>query len=275
MSIMAYVKSLQARIRPSNERDLFYACSPRRASVEESMNPDTIETFGIGSFIYEQDQELDAATSREIERDIGEMINANSTGIEKVEQDITERLEALEFGSANLGVVLYHKTTTLFKSLAPLIASSPELKTSSRVLLEDLGRLHLWEATFEEGQLDAVLAESEAIQTTVIDLTSALSRVLVEYVLPALGQTYTDSNVNEQVTALMNLLRRTEQNIFGTSHGQHNSVSVEDEWTNDAEYSIEDAAFLIRSSVECLMELLPSIERILASLESPVDYQSL
>lgn len=87
--------------------------------------------------------------------------------------------------------------------------------------------------------------------------------------LPALGQTCTDLNVDEQVKALMKLLRRTEQNLFGASRGQHDSVLVEDEWTNDAEYSIEDAAFLIRSSVDCLMELLPSMERVLASLEQP------
>lgn len=185
MSIMAYVKSLQARIWLSSERGLFYAGSPRRASVEESINPDAMGRFGIDSFIQEQDRELDTAIKHEIERDIGEMTYANDnefilTDFKEVHQEFTKELEALDFGSTNLGAVLYHKTTALFKSLAPLIARSHRLKTSSRILLEDLGRLHLWEATFEEGQLNAILAESEAIQATVVDLISALIRVLVE-----------------------------------------------------------------------------------------------
>lgn len=187
MSIMAYVKSLQIRIRPSSERDLFYAYSPRNnASVEQPTSLNTIDPFDLGSFIQAQDQELDATIR--LESKVGlEMNKAGdgdiiSTEIEEIHSmpEVTERLGTLELSNRNLGPILYHQTTILFKSLAPLIARSPELKISSRVLLEDLGRLHLWEATFGDGELNTILAESEAIQTTVIDLTFALSRILVE-----------------------------------------------------------------------------------------------
>lgn len=74
--------------------------------------------------------------------------------------------------------------------------------------------------------------------------------------------------MDQQVKALMILLQCTEQQLFGE---RLEGRDVEgDESTSEGDYSIEDAASIIRSSVDSLMGLLPSMERILVSLESPV-----
>lgn len=107
-----------------------------------------------------------------------------TTSIEIVEDnDILEDIKTLALtqrANINLCPVLFRQSISLFKSSAPLIAMSPGFKTLSRALLGNLGRLHLWGATFDEGQLKAILAESEALQSTILDLTFTLSKVLVE-----------------------------------------------------------------------------------------------
>ncbi|KAE8445294.1 hypothetical protein EG329_013532 [Mollisiaceae sp. DMI_Dod_QoI] len=289
-SIMTYVKNLQARLRPSHERDLYYASSPRRISLDQTRSPDI--SVGIESQI--QGQALDTEMIFDNKGDFEVMTNAIDTEIISTDTGEIDDLErntelsaALQYTDMNLGPVLYYQSTALFKSLAPLIGNSSEFTSSSRVLLEDLGRLHLWGAAFDEAQLNAILRESEVIRTTVLDLTFTLSRILVESklgnnyrvglwhtslthfqdVFPTLSQTYTNPKVDEQFRALKSLLQHTEQLLFGNI--QEEQDLDEDQSPDGLEYSMEDAAFMIRSSVDCLMGLLPSMERVLASLESP------
>lgn len=45
MSITTYIRRIQARIRPRDEREVHYGSSPRRTSIDQSMNLDITNFF--------------------------------------------------------------------------------------------------------------------------------------------------------------------------------------------------------------------------------------
>ncbi|KUJ15638.1 uncharacterized protein LY89DRAFT_719367 [Mollisia scopiformis] len=267
MSIMTYVKHLQTKIRPHNGGGVYSTNSSQ--PVDQEVHRDIAECVP-GSVVQIQDLVLDEneLAIKTGSDGVGKVDGVEISSTEVIEEDHDRDGDAkafarMESSITNLGPVLYHRSTRLFKNLEPQIARSPDFKSSSRSLLGDLGRLHLWGITFDEIQLTAVLAESEVLQKAVLDLTFTLSRVLIGDILPRIDHTHT---MGEKIEDLIMLLQCTEQQLFG-DYSDLNNIG-DDGPTNKHDYSIEDAAFIIRSSVDSLMSLLPSMERVLASIES-------
>ena len=75
---------------------------------------------------------------------------------------------------------LHHYSTELVTSLAPYIATCPQLQNSSHAMQEDMGRLYLWGEAFGDGRLNIILQASEELKNTVLEINATISTILLQ-----------------------------------------------------------------------------------------------
>jgi hypothetical protein len=79
---------------------------------------------------------------------------------------------------------------------------------------------------------------------------------------PLLLVSSSDGAVQDQVAFVTEILGQ----VHGSQESRQGEVYESDDTDSDSEYDVDDAALVIRSSVNCLMGLLPTIEKSLVSI---------
>jgi hypothetical protein len=86
----------------------------------------------------------------------------------------------LAFPIHRLAWQLYQESISLFAELSGFLAGSAQLRDYENDLRDDLGRLFLWGESFGGGRLDDILADSDELRITILELCTTVSKVLIE-----------------------------------------------------------------------------------------------
>ncbi|KAL2071260.1 hypothetical protein VTL71DRAFT_12495 [Oculimacula yallundae] len=182
---------------------------------------------------------------------------------------------------------LYHHTLELFKLLLPhtmaLIETltTPDIKQGEKSFKKSLGKLFLWGGGFSDGRLESVLDESECLKETVLESLTGIGKILLLKLAPKRLR-YPKSWGEILITQEMHDLGILIEKARLITEGDYES----DDSSNSVDSVKEDSLSVINSLgvyVGCLMELLPSMEETLASLDweevddtkqsQPIDFQ--
>lgn len=194
-------------------------------------------------------------------------------------------------GIMDVGFVwtFHEECINLITNLLPLISHRPTLRIQNEVLKEDVRRLFLWGESFRNGKLEMVLSQSEELKDIVLEFITAIGLLLTDSkfehfiyfkysqhqgcanemsqeLYPQLIEAGTNTELSARVDDFKNLIEKAQSLT-------KNSDSPQDDWSfeTDSETSSEiseqaetNVIAEINAYVNCLMDLLPSMDHVLA-----------
>ncbi|KAG4432689.1 hypothetical protein IFR05_011838 [Cadophora sp. M221] len=181
---------------------------------------------------------------------------------------------------------LYHHTLELFSLLLlPTLAhvatfTSPFDKQGEKSIKKSLGRLYLWGGGFSGGKLESVLDESESLRETAVESLAAIGKILLFKLAPnrsAHSNASEDPRIKQEIRNLGVLVEKAR--IITESDYESDESSASTDPTQNDSFDIITSLGVY---VGCLMELLPSMEETLSSLDwedgdnqhrQPIDFQ--
>jgi hypothetical protein len=194
---------------------------------------------------------------------------------------------ALEFPVHRLPWQLHQQAIGLFAELSFFLPLSRELRDYGNDLRDELARLFLWGESFSDGRLDDILADSTELRGVILELCATICKILIEgmsecltmqipitrahkinlkVVVPSLRDL--DLSVAERIHHVVGLISQAERageeqiGIPCNIHPEDTDVEAFQS-SEKKSMSVEDAVHILRSSVDCLMRLLPTMERTL------------